>query len=131
MSVHIGRQQMIDLVECYFRGVDGEKFDLIKSTLHPDCVFTVETHDVRLEGHDQIKGMFERLWSKHSAVLHRDFVYAVSPDDNRIAVRFQVVNTMRDGNRIFKSNCNFFDVLDGKFTSVRVYMAGKNTLQPD
>jgi len=123
--------QMIDLVERYFAGADGEAMDEIKATLHPDCVFTVETHGVRLQGHAEIEAMFQRLWADHAAVKHQDFVHVPSPETGRIASRFQVVNTHHDGTLVHKSNCNFFEVRDDHFSRVAVYMAGPNTLDVD
>ena len=119
---------MIDLVNRYFTGVDGEDFAAIAATLADDCVFTVETHGVRIEGIAAIEEMFNRLWKKHAAVCHRDFVFVPAPDTGRIAVRFKVVNTAHDGTLIHKSNCNFFEIRDGRFSSIRVYMTGENTL---
>jgi len=119
---------MIDLVLRYFAGVDGEDFEAIQSTLTDDCVFTVETHGVELNGSAEIAGMFARLWADHAAVRHQDFVFAPSPEDGRIAVRFQVHNTHHDGSPVHKSNCNFFELRDGLFSRVAVYMAGANTL---
>jgi hypothetical protein len=117
-----------ELVLEYFRGVDEEVLPRILSTLDPDCVFTVETHGVRLEGHDQISGMFERLWSNHKSVCHDQFYFVEDPNTTDIAVRFRVTNQAENGAEIFKSNCNFFTLKDGLFTEIRVYMAGLNTL---
>ena len=50
-----------DLVTTYFKGVDEENLDLILHTLHPDCVFSVETHNVCLTGHTEITAMFFTL----------------------------------------------------------------------
>lgn len=119
---------MIDLVRHYFAGVDGEDFAAIGATLADDCVFTVETHGVRLQGHTAIEGMFRRLWDAHESVEHRDFVYVADSGDGRIAAQFTVVNTHRDGALTHKSNCNFFEIRDGRFKSVAIYMAGENTL---
>ena len=124
----MSRQEMIDLVTKYFKGVDGEDFDVIRSTLTDDCVFTVETHDVELVGITEISGMFDRLWAKHAAVRHQDFVFVPAPEEGRIAVRFSVVNTHKDGALVRKSNSNFFEIQDGRFNRVAVYMAGENTL---
>ena len=121
-------QEMIELVRRYFAAVDGEDFAAIASTLAEDCVFTVETHAIRLEGHDEIRGMFARLWADHAAVRHHDFVHVAAPGDGRVATRFSVVNTRPDGSEIHKSNCNFFEIHNGRFSRVAVYMAGKNTL---
>jgi len=112
----------------YFHGVDTEDADLICKTLGRDCVFSVETHGVRLHGHDEIRGMFDRLWSHHAAVRHDQFHFVDSGDGMHIAVRFRVTNTLHDGSLVHKSNCNFFTASDGIFTEVRVYMAGENTL---
>lgn len=117
------------LVLTYFRGVDAEDIDLIFSTLAKGCVFSVETHNVRLHGHDEIRGMFERLWSRHAAVRHDQFHFVDSGNGRDIAVRFLVTNKAHDGSLIYKSNCNFFTATDGIFTEVRVYMAGENTLE--
>jgi ketosteroid isomerase-like protein len=124
-------QQMIDLVNRYFSAVDGEDIATIKATLRPDCIFTVETHGVRLQGYEQVESMFARLWANHAAVRHLDFVYVPSPETGRIAARFQVVNTHHDGQLSHKSNCNFFEIQDGAFSRVAVYMTGDNTLDAD
>ena len=117
-----------EMVLKYFRGVDDEDIDLIFETLSEDCLFNVETHGVSLKGHDQISGMFERLWSHHPWVKHDLFHFVEDPSGEDIAVRFQVTNQLHDGSYVYKSNCNFFTLKDGKFTEVRVYMTGENTL---
>ncbi len=119
---------MIELVRRYFEAVDGEDFAAVASTLAEDCVFTVETHAIRLEGLVEIREMFVRLWADHAAVRHYDFVHVAAPGDSRVATRFSVVNTRLDGSLIHKSNCNFFEIKDGRFSRVAVYMAGENTL---
>lgn len=122
------RQEMIDLVDRYFTAVDCEDFDVISETLGRQCIFSVETHGVSLAGGAEIETMFRRLWDDHAAVRHEDFVYAADVEAGRIAVRFQVVNSYHDGSETHKSNCNFFEIEDGHFSRVAVYMAGDNTL---
>ena len=85
------------LVLTYFRGVDEQDFSLIFETLAPDCVFSVETHGVELHGHEEIHGMFDRLWSHHSAVRHDRFHFVDAGNGADIAVRFRVTNTLPDG----------------------------------
>lgn len=122
-------QQMIDLVKDYFAGVDSEDFEAIRAVLTDDCVFTVETHGVRLEGRADIEAMFRRLWRNHAAVRHENFAYVAAHAEGRIAVQFAVVNTHHDGTLAHKSNCNFFTVRGGRFCQIAVYMAGENTLR--
>jgi ketosteroid isomerase-like protein len=122
------RDEQIELVKRYFAAVDGEDLKSVLATLTDDCVFSVETHGVRLEGHDAIAGMFRRLWENHKAVRHFDSVCVPDPDSGRIAARFKVQNTERDGSVTRKSNCNFFEIQGTRFSDVAVYMAGTNTL---
>ena len=121
----------IALVETYFAAVDSEDLPRLLDCLVEDCVFTVETHDVRLQGYEEIAGMFHRLWRNHHAVRHYDFVHVSDPAGHRIASRFKVENTEKDGSLIHKSNCNFFEISGAKFSAVAVYMAGANTLGRD
>ena len=116
------------LVRSYFRGVDDQDIDMILSTLTPDCVFLVETHGVRLSGHNEIRGMFDRLWSHHAAVRHDRFHFVDGGNSLDVAVRFRVTNTLHDGSLVYTSTCNFFTAKDRLFSEVRVYMAGENTL---
>jgi len=122
-------KQMIVLVEQYFAAVDAEDLEAVLATLAIECIFTVETHAIRLQGHQEISTMLKRLWANHQAVQHADFVHVVDPDQNQIATRFKVVNTEIDGSLTHKSNCNFFEVSGGTFSAVAVYMAGPNTLE--
>ena len=121
-------EEQIALVEHYFTAVDAEDLPALLATLSPDCVFTVETHGVRLQGCAEISGMFERLWRDHNAVRHHAFTHVPDPTGGRIASRFQVENTELDGSLTRKTNCNFFELNGERFSSIAVYMAGPNTL---
>ena len=123
------RDKQIALVTRYFDAVDAENLPELLETLAPGCVFSVETHGVRLTGHGEISEMFRRLWADHAAVLHHAFTHVPDPESGRIASRFTVRNTEHDGSFTHKSNCNFFEIEDGRFSAVRVYMTGQNTLQ--
>ena len=120
-----------ELVLAYFKGVDEENIDAILETLTEDCVFSIETHGIKLVGHKEIISMFKRLWKNHKSVEHKEFYFVKDPIGNQIAVRFQVKNVLRDDQIVSKSNCNFFTLKDGVFSEVRVYMAGENTLNKE
>jgi ketosteroid isomerase-like protein len=121
-------EAQIALVTRYFAAVDGEDLDAVLDTLTDDCHFTVETHNVALHGKTEISAMFRRLWANHRAVRHIDFRFVPDPGGDRISAQFRVENTEHDGSLTTKSNCNFFDLADGRFSRVAVYMAGPNTL---
>jgi len=104
----------------YFRGVDQEDLALILTTLCQDCLFSVETHGIVLKGHQEISGMFQRLWSKHEWVRHDQFSFVENATNAEIATRFRVTNMLKTGQLVYKSNCNFFTLKDEKFHTVRV-----------
>ena len=127
----MGKTYYEELVLDYFKGVDEENIDAILITLTEDCVFSIETHGIKLVGHKEIISMFKRLWKNHKSVEHKEFYFVKDPIGNQIAVRFQVKNVLRDDQIVSKSNCNFFTLKDGIFSEVRVYMAGENTLNKE
>ena len=120
-----------DLVIQYFKGVDKEDINAILTTLTEDCVFSIETHKIKLVGHEEITSMFKRLWKNHKSVEHKNFCFVKDSLRNQIAVRFQVKNVLQNGQIVSKSNCNFFTLRDDIFSEVRVYMAGENTLDKE
>lgn len=120
-----------NLVLKYFKGVDEENISSVLDTLTEDCVFSIETHGIKLVGHDEITSMFKRLWKNHASVEHKDFYFVKDAIKNQVAVRFQVINILHNDQIISKSNCNFFTLKDGIFSEVRVYMAGENTLNKE
>ena len=116
------------LINAYFRGVDEKDINGVLGTLQIDCLFSIETHGIKLQGHNQISEMLHRLWENHQWVLHDQFHYVEDASALEVAVRFQVTNKLRSNQVVFKSNCNFFTVKENKFSHIRVYMAGENTL---
>jgi len=131
----LSREELISLVvDDYFGKTDGEtsdpsRLDAVLETMQPDVTFTIPTHDVHHEGRDTgVRMMFERLYKEHAVVWHGDFHHVVDVDAQWIASQFTVRNTEFDGSVTEKHNCNFFEVVDGKFSRVWVYMQGANTL---
>ena len=119
------------MVTDYFHFVDSKNLTSILELMTVDCSFYVETHGVKLQGLNQISMMFQRLWNKHAWVKHDQFQWVEGRLDQDIAVRFKVTNKLHDGTLVNKSNCNFFTLENGLFSTVRVYMAGLNTLNKD
>ena len=60
-----------DLVLRYFKGVDKEDINAILTTLTEDCVFSIETHKIKLVGHEEITNMFKRIWKNHKSVVNK------------------------------------------------------------
>jgi ketosteroid isomerase-like protein len=120
--------QLKSLVEDYFAAVDRKDLAATLAFFAPEASFTIATHELVYRGRDtEIRAMFERLFARYASVCHSEFHHVVGPPQ-RIASRFQVLNTAHDGSRYRKSNCNFFRVRGQLMDEVLVYMSGDNSL---
>jgi ketosteroid isomerase-like protein len=128
-SIKLDEAQLIHWVETYFAAVDRKDMEGTIACFSPLASFAIANHGVRYEGKEvQIRGMFERLNERYVSVWHGDFTHTVDVAAQRIASRFRVENTTHQGEKLVKNNCNFFEVQDGLFTAVYVYMSGENSL---
>jgi len=122
-------KQLVELAERYFAAVDRMDVAATLAFFAPDATFTIATYDTAYKGRDtEIKAMFERLYARYAQLWHGDFDHLAQPPD-RIASRFRVRNSTREGEQLYKNNCNFFRVRDGRFDEVFVYMSGENSLR--
>lgn len=121
--------RLIQAAESYFAAVDRKDLAGTLAWLAADARFEVASYNTVFQGHEQISGMFERLFARYQGIWHGDFQHVVQPPD-RLACQFRVRNTSSDGQVVHKSNSNFFRMgPDGRFTHVSVYMSGDNALR--
>ena len=127
-SVKLNEAQLMALVEAYFAAVDRKDLAASLSFFASDASFTIATFQTTFRGRDtEIRGVFERLFSRYDTIYHGDFEhFVVSPE--RIACRFEVRNGKAGQPTAHKSNANFFKLQGGLFQDVFVYMSGDNSL---
>jgi len=119
-----------ELVERYFAAVDRKDMVATLACFGPQAQFGIANHGVSFEGRDtQLRSMFERLHERYARVWHGDFEHVYDVPRQRVASRFRVENTTHAGEQLHKNNCNFFQVQDGLFVQVWVYMSGDNSLR--
>jgi ketosteroid isomerase-like protein len=127
--IQLEAAQLVTLIETYFSAVDRKDVDGTLACFAPDARFAIANHGVSYEGRElQIRSMYERLNQRYAKVWHGDFTHTVDLAAQRVASRFRVENITHQGEKLVKNNCNFFEVRDGLFTAVYVYMAGENSL---
>lgn len=122
--------EIIDLVERhYFRNVDNKNLESLLKCFAEDAVLTVKTAGVSHRGREEgIRNMFSNLNDEIDTIYHGEFRHVVDVENQCIASEFLVQNTYEDGSHVEKRNCNFFEIHNGVFKSVHVYMMGENTL---
>jgi ketosteroid isomerase-like protein len=125
----LNEAQLIALVETYFAAVDRKDVAGTLACFTPSARFGIANHGVFYDGRDtEVRGMYERLNERYAQVWHGDFTHTVDVAAQRIASRFRVENVNHQGEKLVKNNCNFFELKDGLFAAVFVYMTGENSL---
>jgi len=72
--------------------------------------------------------MFDGLFENYHRVWHGEFRHVCDVARQTVASQFKVFNTLEDGSTRSKTNCNFFEVREGLFFRITIYMSGENTL---
>ena len=125
----LNSDQLAGLAEQYFEGVDNMDWDAVRQTLTEDCSIEIRSHGVVHSGRDHgVKHMFEGLFNRYQKVWHGAFRHVCDVKRQFVASQFKVVNTLKDGSQRSKTNCNFFELRDGLFCRIEIYMSGENTL---
>ena len=128
-AVKLNEAQLMALVETYFAAVDRKDVVGTLACFAPAARFSIANHGVFYDGRDtEVKGMYERLNERYAQVWHGAFTHTVDVAAQRIASRFRVENITHQGEKLIKNNCNFFELKEGLFSAVFVYMSGENSL---
>jgi len=121
--------QLSDLAEKYFAGVDAMDWKVIREVLTEDCTIEIRTHGLMHEDRDLgVRKMFDGLFERYHHVWHGEFRHVCDVERQTVASQFKVLNTLEDGSTRSKMNFNFFEVRDGLFFKITIYMSGENTL---
>ena len=125
----LSREELIALVEdAYFANVDNKNLEPAVACFAEDAELRVQSAHVSHTGHDQIRRMFQDFMGATRIIYHGDFSHVVDVQHQRIASQFVARNDYDDGSHVEMRNCNFFQVEDGRFKRVTIYMTDENPL---
>ena len=125
----LDRKALIALVEDrYFFNVDNKNVEPAVACFAEDAELRVQSAHVGHTGHGQIRRMFKDFMASTKTIYHGDFSHVVDVDNQWIASQFVARNDYDDGRRVEMRNCNFFQVEDGRFKRVTIYMTDENPL---
>lgn len=122
--------QLVELVEQnYFHNVDGKNIGPVLDCFAEDAVLSVQTAGAVHSGRDgAIRKMFEGFMGDIKTIYHGDFTHVVDAENQKVATQFVARNDYDDGRHVEMRNCNFFELEDGLFKRVTIYMSGENPL---
>ena len=125
----LNAEELIDLVENkYFANVDGKNVELTIACFAPDATLTVQTAHVTHTGHDEIRRMFTDFMASTKVIYHGDYSHIVDVENQKIASQFLARNDYDDKPTVAMRNCNFFEIENGVFSKVTIYMSDENPL---
>ena len=123
------RAELIALVEdAYFHNVDNKNLEPAVACFAEDAELRIQSAHVSHTGHDQIRRMFGDFMGATKIIYHGDFTHVVDVERQWIASQFVARNDYDDGGHVEMRNCNFFQVEDGRFKRVTIYMTDENPL---
>ena len=123
------REELIGLVEdSYFFNVDNKNLEPAVACFAEDAELRVQSAHVSHVGHDRIRRMFQDFMAATKVIYHGDFSHVVDVENQRIASQFVARNDYDDGRHVEMRNCNFFQVENGRFRHVTIYMTDENPL---
>ena len=94
----------------------------------PDAELRIQSAHVSHTGHNEIRRMFNDFMGATKVIYHGDFSHVVDVEHQWIASQFVAKNDYDDGRHVAMRNCNFFQVEDGVFKNVTIYMTDENPL---
>ena len=125
----LNREELIALVEdAYFHNVDNKNLEPAVACFADDAELRIQSAHVSHTGHDQIRRMFRDFMGATGIIYHGDFTHVVDVERQWIASQFVARNGYDDGRHVEMRNCNFFQVEDGRFKRVTIYMTDENPL---
>ncbi|MEZ5102793.1 MAG: nuclear transport factor 2 family protein [Thermoleophilia bacterium] len=125
----LSRDELIDLVENrYFANVDGKNLEPTVDCFAEDATMRIQTAGVTHTGHDGIRRMFGDFMAVTPVIYHGDFTHVVDEERQTIASQFVARNDYDGGRFVEMRNCNFFEVEDGRFSRVTIYMSDESPL---
>ena len=125
----LNREELIALVEdAYFSNVDSKNLEPAVACFAEDAELRIQSAHVSRIGHDQIRRMFGDFMGTTKIIYHGDFIHVVDVEHQWIASQFVARNDYDDGRHVEMRNCNFFQIEDGRFKRVTIYMTDENPL---
>lgn len=118
------RESLIDLVlNRYFARLDARDFDAALACFHEDARFTILPAGLVASGRAAIRSRLEDILARHASVERKPQHIAVDLSTGCVIVGFHAIFTSHDGQRHAMNNVNVWQVRDGRFSDVTVYVS--------
>jgi ketosteroid isomerase-like protein len=118
------RDTLVDLVlNRYFKRLDARDFDAALACFHDDARFTILPAGLVSIGRAAIREQLEGVLARHVSVERHPQHIAVDLSTGCVMVGFSALFTGHDGQRHAMNNVNVWQVREGRFSDVTVYVS--------
>jgi uncharacterized protein (TIGR02246 family) len=123
------REELIDLaLNRYFKRLDARDFEAALSCFQDDATFTVYPVQKRSAGKAAIRAFLEGVLARHASVDRRVREVAADEASQTIIASFEARFTSHAGHEDVMFNVNVWQVRDGLFQTVSVYVSSASFL---
>lgn len=125
----LSARELIDRVEAYFASADKCDVSATLETMAPDCVVEYLTEGVRYEGRDEgVKAYFEQRAKNVAKSWHGNLSHVADPVSGRVATRFDVRRTDKDGVERTGDNIDLFQFEGRQIKRISVWKSAGKTV---
>lgn len=118
----VAAHRLIAMIEAYFAGVDRDDIAGTLATMTPDCVLDYRTQGKTYAGRDT--GIRDYFAARNAQVLqswHGNTQHTVDVSQGRVATRFELRRTDRDGQVQSGDNMNLFEFDGDRIRRISVW----------
>lgn len=109
----LSREQLIALgIDGFFKKLNAHDLDGVMAGIAEKCEMRIPSSNFTYTGKTALRNHLRDFVTSFPVINFRDFIAVADPDENRLAVRFNISLTDDDGEETHMSNCNFFEVDD-------------------
>lgn len=107
------REELIGYcVAGFFEKLNAHDLEGVMQGITDNCEMRIPSSNFTYTGKAALRDHLDDFIQSFPVIFFRDFVAAVDPIENRVAVRFNISLTDDEGQETHMSNCNFFEISD-------------------
>lgn len=119
----LSRQQLVTAgIDNFFKKLNDHDLDGVMAGISEDCEMRIPSSNFTYTGWTALRDHLEDFITSFPVINFRDFIAVADPQENRLAVRFNISLTDDEGEETHMSNCNFFEIGDdGKLNDILIF----------
>ncbi len=117
------REQLVaTCINGFFEMLNAHDLEGVMQGIADDCEMRIPSSNFTYTGKAALRDHLEDFIQSFPSIHFRDFVTAADPQENRVAIRFNISLIDDEGEETHMSNCNFFEIReDGQIEDILIF----------